>query len=66
MKNSPKVCRKGGYTGHQIWSVRFRASSGLYKALQRLAESQNLCVAAVVRGLVLAGLEKNGDHQKKP
>jgi len=66
MKNSPRIRRKGGYSGDQRWLVRFRATTGLYEALQRHAEKENLCVAAVVRSLVLAGLEKTGDHQKKP
>jgi|GEM_PF-2595878 hypothetical protein len=61
MENTQKTLRKGGYTGDQRWIVRFRASSILHETLKRLAEKERLCLAAFVRRLVIAGLEKTDD-----
>jgi hypothetical protein len=58
MTNPPGPLKKGGYIGNQTRIVRFRASDGLHEQLQDLAHKQGICVAAVVRKLVLAGLEK--------
>jgi hypothetical protein len=65
MNNALRPLRKGGYS-NQPQIVRFRASTGLYEALQRLAKVDGLCVAAVVRRLVVAGLEKTNDNQTEP
>jgi hypothetical protein len=59
MTNPPGTLKKGGYSGDQTRIVRFRASAGLYEKLQEMAHQQGLCLAAVVRGLVLTGLEKS-------
>lgn len=59
MENPPGKLKKGGYTGDQTRIVRFRASAGLYEKLQDLAHQQGVCLAALVRGLVLIGLEKS-------
>lgn len=61
MENTQKKLRKGGYTGDQRWIVRFRASTSLHQTLQRLAHKERLCLAALVRRLVVAGLEKTSD-----
>jgi hypothetical protein len=61
MKTPRKTLRKGGYTGDQSQIIRFRASAGLYEKLQGLAHEQELCLAAVVRKLVLEGLEKTNN-----
>jgi len=58
MTNPPGTLKKGGYSGDQNIIVRFRASAGLYEKLQNLAHQEGLCLAALVRGLVLVGLEK--------
>jgi hypothetical protein len=59
MTTQQKTFKKGGYIGNQTRIVRFRASDGLHEQLQDLAHKQGLCVAAVVRKLVVAGLEEN-------
>lgn len=58
MRNSPRTLQKGGYTGNQNIIVRFRASAGLYEKLQEMARQQGLCLAALVRKLVITGHEK--------
>jgi hypothetical protein len=60
MKDKPRILRKGGYSGDQQWIVRFRSSTSLHETLKRLAEQEGLCLAALVRRLVVAGLEKTG------
>ncbi|MGO9122866.1 MAG: hypothetical protein ACLQPD_35255 [Desulfomonilaceae bacterium] len=65
MNYALRPLKKGGYS-HQPQIVRFRASIALHEALRRLAEKEGLCVAAVVRGLVLAGLQKIDNCQTKP
>lgn len=61
MEKLLKTLKKGGYLGNQRQIVRFRASAGLYEKLQDLAHEQGLCLAAVVRKLVLEGLEKTNN-----
>jgi hypothetical protein len=58
MKNVPKTLKKGGYSGDQDQIVRFRASAEFHEKLQDLAHEQGLCLAALVRRLVLTGLDK--------
>ena len=65
MNYTLRPLKKGGYS-NQPHIVRFRASTDLYEALQRLARIEGLCVAAVVRRLVVSGLEKTDDRQSKP
>ena len=59
MTKPAKTLKKGGYLGDQSQIVRFRASAGLYEKLQETAQDKGLCLAALVRGLVRVGLEKN-------
>jgi len=58
MGNISKTPRKGGYSGDQTEIIRCRVSAGLYEKLQSLARQQGLCLAAVMRKLVIASLEK--------
>ena len=62
MKDKPRILRKGGYSGDQRWIVRFRSSTSLHETLQRLAEKEGLCLAALVRRLVVSGLEKTSNQ----
>ncbi len=59
MGNIPRTLKKGGYAGDQRQIVRFRASAELHKRIQELARRQELCIAALVRRLVVIGLEKS-------
>ncbi len=49
--------KKGHYTG-QKEIIRFRASSDLHERLKNLAQDEELCIAALVRKLVLDRLEQ--------
>ncbi len=48
---------KGGYSGDQHYPVRFRASKDLYRTLVGIAENERLCLATLVRRLVILGFE---------
>ena len=58
MNDALRPLKKGGYS-NQPRIVRFRASTDLYEALQRLSKIEGLCVAAVVRRLVALGIGEN-------
>jgi hypothetical protein len=58
MENTPKIPKKANYSGNQTIIVRFRASRGLYEKLQHVAQEEELCLAALVRRLVLDSLKK--------
>jgi hypothetical protein len=58
MENIQKTPKKGNYTGSQHWIIRFRASSDLRERIQRVAKEEELCVAALVRKLVVDALLK--------
>ncbi|MGO9119540.1 MAG: hypothetical protein ACLQPD_18265 [Desulfomonilaceae bacterium] len=58
MRNIPRTLKKGGYAGDQRQIVRFRVSDGMYEKLQDMAHEKGLCLAALVRKLVITGLEK--------
>jgi hypothetical protein len=57
MESTQSIRRKGHYTG-QKEIIRFRASSDLHERLKNLAQDEELCIAALVRKLVLDRLEQ--------
>ena len=57
MKSVQTVRKKGHYTG-QNEIIRFRASNHLHERLKHLASEEELCLAGLVRKLVLDALEK--------
>jgi len=60
MGNIPGTVKKGGYSGNQRLVIRFRASDALHQQLQKLARQQGVCLATLVRRLVLVGLHESG------
>ena len=61
MESSQKTVKKGGYLRDQHLIVRFRASAALYERLKHVAQEEEMCLAALVRKLVLDSLQKFPD-----
>ena len=66
MGNIWKTLKKGGYSGDQTETIRFRVSAGLHDKIRELARQRGLCTAAVVRKLVISGLESYGSPAMRP
>jgi hypothetical protein len=58
MESSRKIAKKGGYSGDQRVIIRFRASDALHERLKHVAQEEEMCLAALVRKLVIDSLEK--------
>ncbi|MGO9119740.1 MAG: hypothetical protein ACLQPD_19270 [Desulfomonilaceae bacterium] len=61
METSKKSLKKGGNSGTQRAIIRFRASDALHERLKYLAAQEEMCLAGLVRRLVLDSLKKFPD-----
>jgi hypothetical protein len=57
MESTQTIGKKGRYTG-QNEIIRFRASIDLYERLKYVASEEELCLAGLVRKLVIDSLER--------
>jgi hypothetical protein len=58
MESSKKKSEKGGCSGQQTIIIRFRVSDALHERLKQVAQEEEMCLAALVRKLVLDSLDK--------
>jgi hypothetical protein len=58
MKSSNDTAAQHSNSSHQSIIVRFRTSAPLHERLTKIAAEEELCLAALVRKLILTALER--------